>query len=87
MDENNKPELPKRPEPNIVSKGWSLTKSLMRYAVEGFPNVSEQVFEARMLTCNSCEFLKKKESTCGVCGCAIEYKGRMGTESCPKNKW
>ena len=93
MNKDNKsrfpelPKLPKRPEPSIMAKGWSLTKSLMRYAVEGFPNVSEQVFEARMLTCNSCEFLKKHESTCGVCGCAIEYKGRMETESCPKSKW
>jgi|10_taG_2_1085330.scaffolds.fasta_scaffold36665_2 hypothetical protein len=87
MDENNRNNLPKRPEPNLTSKAWSLTKSLMRYAVEGFPNVSEKVFEKRMLICNSCEFLKRNNSSCGVCGCAIEYKGRMKTESCPKNKW
>ena len=82
MDKDNKPK-----QPNIIDKGWSLTKSLMRYAVEGFPNVSEEIFEKRMLICNSCELLKRDKGTCGVCGCVIEYKGRMQTESCPKSKW
>ena len=59
----------------------------MRYAVEGFPNVSEEIFERRMLICNSCELLKRQNSSCSVCVCAVEYKGRMKTESCPKNKW
>jgi|TARA_R100000479_G_scaffold164543_1_gene103422 hypothetical protein len=79
-DNNNK-------EPNLIRKGWSLTKSLIRYASEGFPNVSEEIFEKRMLICNSCELLKRDKGTCGVCGCVVEYKGRMKTESCPKNKW
>ena len=44
MDKNKKPQ-----EPNLAEKGWSLTKSLMRYAMSGFPNVSEELFEKRML--------------------------------------
>ena len=55
--------------------------------VEGFPNVSQEEYEQRMLMCNSCEFLNKKNSTCNVCGCAVEYKGRMETERCPENRW
>tara|TARA_R100001509_G_C4718097_1_gene165647 strand:- start:15 stop:308 length:294 start_codon:yes stop_codon:yes gene_type:complete len=73
--------------PNLLQKGWSLSKSLMRYAVEGFPNVSQEEYEQRMLMCNSCEFLNKKNSTCNVCGCAVEYKGRMETEKCPESRW
>ena len=82
MDKNKKPQ-----EPNLAEKGWRLTKSLMRYAMSGFPNVSEELFEKRMLICNGCELLKKEKGTCGVCGCVVEYKGRMETESCPEKKW
>tara|TARA_R100000008_G_scaffold26150_1_gene14237 strand:- start:21378 stop:21617 length:240 start_codon:yes stop_codon:yes gene_type:complete len=72
---------------NLAEKGWSLTKSLMRYAMQGFPNVSEKVYEDRMMICNSCELLNKEKGACMACGCAVEYKGRMETESCPKKKW
>ena len=40
MDKNKKPQ-----EPNLAEKGWSLTKSLMRYAMSGFPNVSEELLK------------------------------------------
>lgn len=82
MDKDKKQETP-----NIAVKGWSLTKSLMRYAISGFPNVSEELYEKRMLICNGCEDLDKLASACRACGCKVEYKGRMETESCPKQKW
>ena len=37
MDNNNKKE------PNPIQKGFSLAKSLLRYAKEGFPNVSKEI--------------------------------------------
>jgi len=74
-------------ELNLAEKGWSLTKSLMRYAMQGFPNVSEGEYEERMMTCHSCEFLSKDTGNCQICGCVVEYKGRMETEKCPKDKW
>jgi hypothetical protein len=74
-------------QPGIIKKGFSLGKSLVRYATAGFPNVSKEIYEQRMMTCNSCELLNKKNETCTSCGCIVEYKGRMETESCPENKW
>tara|TARA_R100001594_G_scaffold148874_2_gene205166 strand:+ start:207 stop:464 length:258 start_codon:yes stop_codon:yes gene_type:complete len=85
MDKDKKTGSKK--EPNIIKKGFSLANSLLRYAREGFPNVSQDIYEQRMLTCNSCDDLDKKMSTCKLCGCYVEYKARMETESCPKNKW
>ena len=82
MDKNNEKQ-----SPNLAQKGWSLTKSLMRYAMSGFPNVGEEIYEKRMLICNGCEHLNRAHSSCMVCGCKVEYKGRMETESCPKKKW
>ena len=96
MDKNTKPQLNSAGEPeddklknspNLAQKGWSLTKALMRYGMAGFPNVTEDIFERRMLICHGCEDLNKIKSKCTVCGCAVEFKGRMETESCPKNKW
>lgn len=81
MDNNNKKE------PNPIQKGFSLAKSLLRYAKEGFPNVSKEIYEKRMVTCQSCDDLNRQKATCNLCGCYVEYKGRMETESCPKNKW
>ena len=74
-------------EPALAAKAWSLTKALMRYGMAGFPNITEELFEKRMLICNGCESLNRKAAKCTVCGCAVEYKGRMKTESCPKKKW
>ena len=74
-------------EPNLIKKGFTLGKALFKYASEGFPNVSKEVYEERLLTCNGCEFLNRKKETCMVCGCVIEYKARMETESCPQKKW
>ncbi len=73
--------------PTLVDKGFNLAKSLLRYATEGFPNVSQDIYEKRMLICNSCESLNKKKAICKLCGCHVEYKGRMETESCPSKKW
>jgi len=87
MDKEKRPIMSQEDGPNLAKKGWSLTKSLMRYAMSGFPNVEEELFERRMLICNGCESLNKKSAKCGVCGCVVEYKGRMETESCPKKKW
>ena len=77
----------KKKEPGIIKKGFSLGKALFRYATEGFPNVSQEVYEQRMMTCNSCELLNKKTAACMSCGCHVEYKGRMETEACPEKKW
>ena len=82
MDKNKKTE-----EPGLHTKAWSLTKSLTRYAMSGFPNVAEKIYEQRMLICHGCEKLNKEKASCMVCGCKVEYKGRMETESCPQKKW
>ena len=81
MDKDNKKK------PSAVKRGFSLAQSLLRYAREGFPNVAQDVYEQRMVTCSGCDDLNKERATCNLCGCYVEYKGRMKTESCPKNKW
>ncbi len=54
-------------------------------AIKENDRVSEEVYEARLSVCKSCEFLNA--GTCGACGCYVELRAVAKTGKCPYKKW
>lgn len=53
----------------------------------GFRTVSTvDEMDQRLDLCLPCEFLSS-EGDCRVCGCPVDSKVVLATESCPKRKW
>ena len=56
----------------------------------------EQIYNERMDTCNSCEFIDTTGNSCivpgtqpccSICGCSLKLKGRSLSSSCDKEFW
>jgi hypothetical protein len=47
----------------------------------------EPVAKRRFEICYDCEHLRKKNNTCGKCGCYMVAKVRNLGSRCPINKW
>ena len=92
-------EQPQRPTAATVRK---LAGSLLQWARNGFETVDEDEYAQRIETCLGCPELvaapdtalyKLKLSTetdmrvCRLCGCVARRKARLGSESCPANRW
>lgn len=60
-------------------------KSLLRYIIYGNRVPFEQYVQ-RLNRCVECEDLNKDNWTCEICGCYVDKKLKMSTETCPKNK-
>lgn len=71
--------------PSILTQGANIAKSIFKYAVSGFQQVSESEFQARLKICQDCEFFD--DTRCIKCGCFFQTKLSMGSEMCPINKW
>ena len=54
-------------------------------AIKENDRVSEEVYEARLSVCKSCEFLNA--GTCGACGCYVELRAVAKAGKCPYKKW
>lgn len=77
--------------PGVAQMARSLAGSLHRWAQHGFNGVSDEVLEARLSACKTCEFWDAKSfnntGRCTKCGCSTWAKLRMATERCPVGKW
>lgn len=54
-------------------------------AIKHSERVTESVYESRLSTCKSCEYLN--EGTCGACGCYVELRALTEVSKCPYKKW
>lgn len=61
-------------------------KALWKYILYG-DRVSFNQYVDRMKVCSECLMFRNDNWTCGKCGCYIDKKAKMTTESCPENKW
>jgi hypothetical protein len=79
----------------IVSK---LSHSLYNWARLGFSKASLEEYKGRLESCNSCPYkvkpdgrmlykLVKPNYICQLCGCDIERKAALQTESCPDKSY
>lgn len=71
--------------PGIVAQASSLARAIAKYAMSGGQNVSDAQYEARLEICRACPF--HNQNRCQLCGCQVDHKAVMATESCPANKW
>jgi hypothetical protein len=67
---------------NLLKTGWDIAKGLANNRVL---LVSAEVANARLSTCENCNFYKEKR--CIKCGCFMEQKVHLHASSCPLNKW
>lgn len=72
--------------------------SLLKWGASGFGFAADDVYEKRLNTCLSCEYLREApdkavynvkmskqtdERVCSACGCVASRKARLRSESCP----
>jgi len=48
---------------------------------------SDNVYNKRLETCNSCDAYDKEQWRCTKCGCYMRAKARMIAAKCPLSKW
>lgn len=61
-------------------------KALWRYVLFG-KRVSFQDYIYRLSKCNNCINLNTENWTCERCGCYVDKKCKMNTETCPNKIW
>jgi anaerobic ribonucleoside-triphosphate reductase len=61
-------------------------KALIKYVRYG-KRVSYRTYIMRLSICERCPHLDKDKWTCGECGCFVDKKAKMDTETCPKYRW
>lgn len=49
--------------------------------------VQENVYDARMEICRSCDKFKQLSQRCSLCGCFMTMKSRLEGANCPIGKW
>ena len=76
---------------NILQKAANFTKSAVAFVSAGMPCVPEGEIARRLRICADCPnfdgFAYKGMGECKLCGCNMEIKTIMATESCPIDKW
>ena len=53
----------------------------------GEPPRSEEAIEAALAICRGCEKFEPKQERCTLCGCFMQLKTRLRSQSCPIGKW
>ncbi len=75
----------------VLAKMSRFAVAMVRWARSGFAVVTEEQYQARLSTCQSCEhFTGNADGTftaaCRACGCSGK-KLYVSSEACPKGKW
>lgn len=55
--------------------------------VNGSPRSPEEIAEARLEVCKSCEFYRERTNQCKKCGCFMKLKTKLENARCPLGKW
>jgi hypothetical protein len=74
-------------EPGLFEKAKNLGTAIIKYALSGFKNVSDEDYAKRKEICGGCEYYRAENDKCSSCGCVVSLKIAMASESCPVNKW
>ncbi|MGN6253461.1 MAG: hypothetical protein ACTHO8_00505 [Solirubrobacterales bacterium] len=92
----NPPEV--REEPSTLALGGRLAQAMVRWGRTGFTVVDEETRQQRLAACAACPHQMEanrhptlhrwladgeRPMVCGLCGCALARKTRLGSERCP----
>lgn len=72
--------------PGLREKMANLSSAIWKWGKSGFGLAPKEVQDERLAICGGCKFLMANR-TCAKCGCFVDTKVRLPTESCPINKW
>lgn len=74
--------------PGWTTRSANLGKAVARWALAGFPTVTDAVYRQRLDQCQACELLVD-DTKCShpQCGCFVARKASLATEACPIGKW
>lgn len=77
--------------PSIPQMAKNFFKSAAVFVAAGMPRTPLEDIEHRLSICHECPLFDAAgyngSGRCTVCGCNMEIKTAMATESCPENKW
>jgi len=65
----------------------TVSDALITAARTGNVLASEEVADARMETCQACEFFNQPTLRCTKCGCYMSAKVKLIASKCPADKW
>lgn len=71
--------------PPLSKQIYNFAKALTKHAVDGWQNVDEETYKARITVCETCPLRKKNR--CSLCGCFLSEKALWASEDCPEDKW
>lgn len=75
--------------PSIFQQGTNLAKALFKQTIQLFPQTNQDEYEERLQICEHCD-RRSDNWRCLECGCFIESKAHLKTETCPHkdgDKW
>lgn len=76
---------------SILQKASNFAKSAFVFVKAGLPCCDEGEIARRLRICSDCTNFDVASYSgageCKVCGCNMEIKTVMATESCPEGKW
>lgn len=61
-------------------------KAIVKYILYG-QQTPIDIYIDRLTICKSCSNFNNEKWTCKICGCYLDKKAKMNTESCPEDKW
>lgn len=70
---------------------WDMTKSAARAALDavasGFEVRPLGEIDRVLAICDRCEYLRREQGACGLCGCKLRAKVLFKAWDCPANRW
>lgn len=61
-------------------------KAIVKYILYG-QQTSIDIYIDRLTICRNCKNFNCEKWICKKCGCYLDKKAKMNTESCPDDKW
>lgn len=72
-------------KPHLLSRVWSLARSMRAFASDGLTTVDEAQYLRRLQICDACD--QRWNDDCKICGCRLSLKARGRAFSCPLGHW
>ena len=79
-----------RAYPKLGQMALTVAKAIIdetKSIVSGDDPIDQDTINKRIEVCNSCEFFVKEDGRCIKCGCFMQIKASMRSQTCPIGKW
>ncbi len=78
-------DIMRNKKPHLLSRVWSLARSMRAFANDGLTTVDETQYLRRLEICDACD--QRWNDDCKICGCRLSLKARGRAFSCPLGYW